>query len=397
MASCSWLKQRFIVIISVFVTITSVNSPVNGCFTSIFSFGDSLTDTGNLLEISISESSRRPHSAFPPYGRTYFHHPTGRYCDGRLVIDFLAEALGFSLLPPFYGSKSGGWEEFQKGVNFAVAGATALNSSFLAEQGILSVSTNISLGVEVNSFKNLLPSLCSPSLNCREFLRNSLIVMGEIGGNDYNHPFWQGKNTEKIRQLVPLVVGVITSSINELIKLGAETFLVPGNFPIGCSPSFLARFQGSSKDQYDPLTGCLTWLNQFTEYHNELLRRELHGLRNQHPDINIIYVDYYNISTRIYHSPEQFGFKETLKACCGTGGVYNYDPSKSCGYPPLDRCCKDPSSYINWDGIHYTDAANRWFASVAFAELMNAIPSLEALCPTSTLNKLGIMYPKSEM
>ncbi|KAE8732450.1 GDSL esterase/lipase [Hibiscus syriacus] len=396
MASCSWLKQHFTSVIFVFVTVTSFGSPVIGCFTSIFSFGDSLTDTGNLLRISISESSRLPHAAFPPYGRTYFHRPTGRFCDGRLVIDFLAEALGFPLLPPFYGSKSGGLEEFQKGVNFAVAGATALNSSFLGEQGIYSVSTNISLGVEVNSFKDLLPSLCSSSSNCREFLRNSLIVMGEIGGNDYNHPFLQGQNTEKIRQLVPLVVDVITSSIN-LIELGAETFLVPGNFPIGCSPSLLTRFQNSSKDQYDPLTGCLTWLNQFSKYHNKLLRKELDGLRNRHPDTNIIYVDYYDTSTRIYHSPEQFGFKETLKACCGTGDVYNYDPSKSCGYPPLERCCKDPSSHINWDGIHYTEAANRWFASVALEDLMNAIPSLKNLCPTSTSNKRGIMYPKSEM
>ncbi|KAK8643938.1 hypothetical protein V6N13_013215 [Hibiscus sabdariffa] len=358
MASCSSLKQHFFVIIFVFLIITGISSPVNGCFTSIFSFGDSLTDTGNLLEISVSES---------------------------------AEALGFSLLPPFYGSKNGRWKEFQKGVNFAVAGATALNSSFLAEQGIHSVSTNISLGVELNSFKKLLPSLCSPSSNCRELLRNSLIVMGEIGGNDYNHPFLQGENTEKILQLVPLVVDVITSSINELIELGAETFLVPGNFPNGCSPSLLTNFQGSSKDKYDS-TGCLTWLNKFSQHHNRLLQNELEKLRNRHPNVNIIYVDYYSFTMRIYRSPEQFGFKETVKACCGMGGPYNYDPSKSCGYPPLERCCSDPSSYINWDGFHYTEAANRWIASVVVEELMSAIPGLKNLCPTSAINKLRIPY-----
>ncbi|TYG71967.1 hypothetical protein ES288_D05G441700v1 [Gossypium darwinii] len=222
-SSCSSLKQQFLMFLV--VTISSIiNSQVNGCFTSIFSFGDSLTDTGNLLEISLSDSTNPPHSAFLPYGRTFFHHPTGRFCDGRLVIDFIAEALGFSFLPPFYGSKSGKWEKFQKGANFAVASATALNSSFLAEQGIHSVSTNISLGVEVNSFKHLLPSLCSSSSNCKELLRNSLIVMGEIGGNDYNHAFMQGKNIENIRQLVPLVVDIISSSINVRID--------------GCCPCF---------------------------------------------------------------------------------------------------------------------------------------------------------------
>lgn len=25
--------------------------------------------------------------------------------------------------------------------------------------------------------------------------------------------------------------------------------------------------------------------------------------------------------------------------------------------------CSDPAKYISWDGIHYTEAANRWIAS----------------------------------
>lgn len=63
-----------------------------GCYTSIFSFGDSLADTGNLLHISDS-SIRPPHFALPPYGETYFHCPTGRCSDGRLIIDFIGRTL----------------------------------------------------------------------------------------------------------------------------------------------------------------------------------------------------------------------------------------------------------------------------------------------------------------
>ncbi|MBA0864576.1 hypothetical protein Goshw_004384, partial [Gossypium schwendimanii] len=129
--------------------------------------------------------------------------------------------------------------------------------------------------------------------------------MGVIGGNDYNHAFRE-KNNEAARKFVPLVVHTIASAIHELIELGAVTFLVPGNFPIGCSPDLLTNYQGSNKDKYDPLTGCLTWLNQFSQHHNELLRTELKKLRNRHPDINIVYADYYNIAMRFYHSPKQF-------------------------------------------------------------------------------------------
>nr|KJB62809.1 hypothetical protein B456_009G437500 [Gossypium raimondii] len=61
-------------------------------------------------------------------------------------------------------------------------------------------------------------------------------------------------------------------------------------------------------------------------------------------------------------------FKETLKACCGTGGLYDYNLSRACGYPPLRQCCNDPSSYMSWDGIHYTEAVNRLIANVVFEE-----------------------------
>ncbi|KAK8577138.1 hypothetical protein V6N13_122131 [Hibiscus sabdariffa] len=371
-ASSSSLKQKFIIVSFLFAILTSLHSPLNACFASVFSFGDSIADTGNLLAISRSESRQLPTSAFPPNGRTFFHRLTGWFCDGRLIIDFLgsSEALGFPFLPPYFGSKNERPEQFGKGVNFAVAGATALNSSFLAKKGIPNHSTNISLEVQVNFFKDLLPSLCLSSTDCKELLRTSLIAMGEIGGNDYNYGFWAGKNIKEIRELVPLVVDIITSSINELIELGAVTFLVPGNFPIGCSPSFLTQFQGSDKDEYDPF-GCLTWLNQFSEHHNELLQKELGKLRIRHPGIKIVYADYYNPTMRLYRSPNRSGFKETLKVCCGSGGPYNYNTSISCGSPSLKRSCNDPSSYISWDGIHYTEATYKLVATAVFEELMN--------------------------
>ncbi|KAK8691194.1 hypothetical protein V6N13_074712 [Hibiscus sabdariffa] len=358
----------------------------NGCFTSIFSFGDSLADTGNLLQLSLSESKKLSHFDFPPYGQSFFNHPTGRCSDGRLVIDFIAEAFGLPFLPPYFGAKNGRPENLHRGVNFAVVGATALDDVFFKERGIHNPFTNVSLGVELGFFKDVLPSLCSSSSDCKQLLRNSLIVMGEIGGNDYNHGFLQGIDAEEIRHFVPLVVHTIAEAITELIEFGAVTILVPGNLPIGCSPAYLTRFQGSDTADYDPQTGCLTWLNRFSEFHNELLQKELDQIRELHQHVNIVYADYYNVAMSFYRSQNQFGFTETLKACCGGGGRYNYSSSMACGDPPLRTSCNVPSSHVSWDGLHYTEATYKWISKAVLQELQ-AIPYINNLCSPSTVNK----------
>ncbi|KFK44742.1 hypothetical protein AALP_AA1G297000 [Arabis alpina] len=356
-------------------------------FKSIISFGDSIADTGNL--VGLSDPNDLPHVAFPPYGETFFHHPTGRFSNGRLVIDFMAEFLGLPLVPPFYGSHNA---NFEKGVNFAVGGATALEQSFLEEKGIHFPYTNVSLGVQLKSFKESLPKICGSPSDCRDMIENALILMGEIGGNDYNYAFFVRKSIEEIKELVPLVITTISSAITELIGMGGRTFLVPGNFPIGCSVAYLTLYQTSNKKEYDPLTGCLAWLNEFGEYHGEQLQVELNRLQKLYPHVNIIYADYYNPMLRIFQEPAKFGFiSRPLPACCGVGGLYNYTVGMQCGTEVVE-CCNDPSKYVNWDGVHLTEAAYRWLAD----GLLNgpyAIPPFDWSCLSSEIKNKGNELP----
>lgn len=60
--------------------------PHKAKYSSIFSFGDSLADTGNFLL-----SGALPFTVVGdlPYGETYFRRATGRCSDGRLIVDFI--------------------------------------------------------------------------------------------------------------------------------------------------------------------------------------------------------------------------------------------------------------------------------------------------------------------
>jgi hypothetical protein len=55
-------------------------------YSRIFGFGNSLTDTGNAAIYPLTAGGI---GTRPPYGQTYFGHPSGRAGDGRLMIDFL--------------------------------------------------------------------------------------------------------------------------------------------------------------------------------------------------------------------------------------------------------------------------------------------------------------------
>ena len=101
-------------------------------------------------------------------------------------------------------------------------------------------------------------------------------------------------------------------ALQDLIAFGASTLVVPGNFPIGCSPAYLTTYETSDESEYNQSTGCLNWLNKFSEYHNELLQRELSRIRSLHPHVNIIYADYYNAMLQLYQSPDQFGTSTPL-------------------------------------------------------------------------------------
>ncbi|KAK1326038.1 GDSL esterase/lipase [Acorus calamus] len=353
------------------LSVVSSESPVlTNKYTSIFSFGDSITDTGNYRRLQGDDV------APPPYGMTYFKRPTGRFSDGRLIIDFIAEAFGLPLLPPYLAEPDG--HDFHWGVNFAVTGATAVDVDHLQEFGLHNFIVNQTSEVQISWFKQLLPSLAQ-TLNCSDqyCLSKSLFFVGEFGINDYDIAIQEGKGLNELHSLVRSVIDVIRRAVDALVDLGARMLVVPGIIPLGCTPRYLTMFKSTNKGDYEPETGCLRWPNELIEHHDRLLREELDLARIAHPHASIAFADYYNILIDVYRSPRKFGFNGdgALVACCGRGGAYNYHSSDMCGCDGV-IACDDPSSRLSWDGLHLTEAAHELVALALLSEGVFSISPL---------------------
>ncbi|XP_056864707.1 LOW QUALITY PROTEIN: GDSL esterase/lipase At5g45910 [Raphanus sativus] len=360
------MKINMLVIVAFSFLIAAWSLPVKQTlnYESIFNFGDSLSDTGNFL---ISGDVNSPSIGRPPFGQTFFNRSTGRCSDGRLIIDFIAEANGLPYVIPYLQSVRTNYSvDFNKGANFAVAGATANDFNFLKER-VLSVTllTNKTLDVQLDWFKKLKPSLCKTKPDCDQYFKKSLFFVGEIGGNDYNYPLLAFRSYKHAIDLVPFVVNKIINVTSALIEEGAVTLVVPGNLPIGCSAVLLERFSDDNRWLYDQRNHCFKPLNNIAKLHNDKLQEGLVTLRRKYTHAKIsIYADYYGSAMQFFNSPSKYGFTgSVLKACCGGKyGRYNAKPNVKCGGMG-STTCENPSTYANWDGIHLTEAAYRHIAT----------------------------------
>ncbi|KAK9291715.1 hypothetical protein L1049_019664 [Liquidambar formosana] len=339
--------------------------PLKACmFDSIYQFGDSISDTGNLIrERPIAATSV---FARLPYGETFFKNATGRCSNGLLMIDYVALAAGLPFLNPYRNIDA----DFSHGVNFAVAGSTALKTSVLAGMNIFSPVTNTSLDVQLDLMFTHFNSTCYTDSDCSEKLKRALFMVGEIGGNDYNFALSGGKTIEEAKSIVPDVVQAIKDAARRVIGYGALRVVVPGNFPIGCLPIYLSRFQTTNSAAYDE-QHCLKGLNDFAKYHNDHLQKAIEELRQENPNAFIVYGDYYNAFQWLVQNAPLLGFDvaSVQKACCGIGGDYDFSLTKMCGNPGVPVCA-DPSSRISWDGIHLTQEAYKFMAGWLIGDIL---------------------------
>ncbi|KAJ4809464.1 GDSL esterase/lipase [Rhynchospora pubera] len=296
---------------------------------------------------------------------TFFHRPSKRYSDGRLIVDFLAEEFGLPYLKLYLDKNN----SFRQGANFAVVGATALHETFFMQHNITTFEHPFyrSLSSQLKWFEELKPSLCQTTKECKDYFSRSLFIVGQIEGNDYNYMFSGLLSVEQTMSYVSTIIQTIAGTIKELIDQGARTVVVPGQIPLGCLPMRLAIFdlwKRNDSSTYDPKTGCIEKYNSLSRSHNSLLLEAIKKLRLKYPHAKIIYADFYKPVINFIRFPHHFGFtSKPLVVCCGIGGgKYNWEQPRLCGTPGV-TACKNPLTYVNWDGRRLTEASYRYVSN----------------------------------
>ncbi|XAR53988.1 Alpha-L-fucosidase [Bertholletia excelsa] len=354
--------RRILAVWAVFVTVLGRPTDAKCAFKAIFNFGDSNSDTGGF-------SAAFP-PAYGPYGMTYFKRPTGRNTDGRLIIDFLAQALRLPSLSPYLQSIG---SDYRHGSNFATAASTVLlPNSFLSATRISPFSLAIQLN-QMKQFKAKVDELHSKGeratyLPPPNIFGKSLYTF-YIGQNDFTADLAQ-IGISGVKQFLPQVVAQIVATIKDLYGLGGRAFLVLNLAPVGCYPSFLVQLPHNSSDIDE--FGCMVSNNAAVVDYNKMLKEALNQARHTLPDdAYIIYVDTHSVLLELFQHPQRHGLKYGTRACCGFGGgAYNIDPEVFCGNTKVINgrnltagACNDPENYVSWDGIHMTEAANKLMTS----------------------------------
>ncbi|KAJ4719519.1 GDSL esterase/lipase [Melia azedarach] len=347
-------------ILTVFSIILPSANSVDFNYPAVFNFGDSNSDTGEL-------GAGLGFLVDPPNGQTYFKTPTGRFCDGRLIVDFLMDAMDLPFLNAYLDSI--GVPSFRKGCNFAAAGSTTLPAT------ATSVSP-FSFGLQVSQFlrfKARVLELLAKGKKLDKFLPaedyfSRGLYMFDIGQNDLAGAFYS-KTLDQILASIPIILVEFENGIKRLYDQGARNFWIHNTGPLGCLTQNVAKF-GTDPSKLDEL-GCVSGHSQAARLYNLQLHALCKKLQGEYADANITYVDIYTIKSNLISNYSRYGFDQPIMACCGVGGApLNYDSRIACGQTKVingtsvtAKACSDSTEYVNWDGIHYTEAANQYVSS----------------------------------
>ncbi len=294
--------------------LASVASAQNRTFTSQFTFGDSLSDNGNLLAATTPLGAPNP----PPQ---YFQ---GRFSSGRVFTELLGNTIVPAVTAPATQKTN---------LNFAFGGATAQGSGTLPP----------SFSVQLALFQSRAISPAKTDLFTVLFGPNDVLPALTAATTPANPA---ALDVAGFNAAVATANGVQT-----LIGLGAKNIVVGGLPNIGATPRALS---GGS-------TGVALGLRATNAFNNEITSR-LRTITSSAAaaDVNVLYLDLQGVLDRLVLDYKAFGFTNVTSfvlapAAAGGGG--------------------DANNYVFFDDIHPTGKTHALLAQTV-VEALNPEPVL---------------------
>ncbi|XP_045827312.1 GDSL esterase/lipase At2g42990-like [Trifolium pratense] len=331
----------FIALLILITQISMVVCKTRNHVPAVIVFGDSSVDSGNNNKIATLLKSN-----FKPYGRDFEGgRPTGRFCNGRVPSDFIAEAFGIKKNIPAYLDPAYTIDDFVTGVCFASAGTGYDN----ATSDVLNV---IPLWKEVEYFKEYQEKLrVHVGKEKANYIISEALYLISLGTNDflenyYIFPTRQFHFTES--QYQDFLVDIAENFVKKIYSLGARKLSITGLIPMGCLP--LERAINIFGDH-----DCNEKYNNVAKQFNVKLENMISKISKELPQLKALSANPYHIFNDIITRPSFYGFEEAEKACCSTG---TFEMSYLCSDKnPLT--CKDANKYVFWDAFHPSEKTNR--------------------------------------
>ncbi|KAK3039905.1 hypothetical protein RJ639_027740 [Escallonia herrerae] len=308
--------------------------------TSIYVFGDSSVDPGNNNGLVTDQKAN-----FLPYGKDFFAGPTGRFTNGRVATDFLAEALGFTKGVRAYLDPKFDKPDLLHGVSFASGGSGY-------DDVTANITNAISFPHQLQYFKRYKIKLAKLVGGGEgEKIVSSALYVVSMGTNDFLENYYiEPIRSEQytVEAYTDYLVSCMYRYLKDMLYLGARKIVLVGLQPFGCIP-LVKTLKDTDK--------CDETYNKVAFTFNSKIKEKFATLKA--PGLQSAYVDIYSVTESAIRYPQKYGFTETSKGCCGTGTT-EYGPTCK-GL----STCPDRTKYVFWDAVHPTEEMHKIIANEA--------------------------------
>ncbi|XP_041021699.1 GDSL esterase/lipase EXL3-like [Juglans microcarpa x Juglans regia] len=330
-----------------------IQLPPNESIPAVIAFGDSIVDTGNNNYLKTLGKCN-----FPPYGQDFKGKvPTGRFGNGKVPSDLIAEELGIKELLPAYLDPLLQPQDLITGVCFASGGSGY-------DPLTAKLASALSMSDQLEMFKEYIAKLKGIVGEERtNFILSKSLFLVVAGSDDIANTYFLSHAREleyDIPSYTDLMLDQATTFFKEIYEQGARRIGVLSAPPIGCVPSQRTLAGGI-------LRQCSEKYNQAAKLFNIKLSATLDSLNRNLPNSKMVYLDIYSPLLDLIENPKKYGFVIANKGCCGTG---NIEVSILCN--PASATCTDSSNFVFWDSYHPTEAAYRTLVRIVLEKYLSS-------------------------